>query len=269
VLQPAAFFLLTFLISWTCFFGSAAVTPTGASPATGVAGAIYIVGVFAPALVAVALTAFATGRRGTLVLARRMVQVPSGARWYLFALGYMVGVKLTAALVYRLATGGWPAFGGTPWYLLVLAIPFSTLVQSGEELGWRGYALPRLASRFGLAWASLSLGALWALWHLPFFFIEGVDKTGQSFPMYLLGTTAISVAMAWLYWRTGGSLLLTMLMHASVNNTSDIVPTATAGATNPFSLSASPIAWLTVGIMWIVAAWCLWRMRASTQGEIA
>ena len=265
--QLAAFFFLTFLVSWTCFLGSAAIAPPGASPTAGVAGAIYIVGVFAPALVAVALTALATGRGGTVALVRRMVQVPSGARWYVFALGYMVGIKLTVALVYRLVVGGWPAFGETPWYLLMLAIPFSTPVQSGEELGWRGYALPRLASRFGLTWASLGLGAIWALWHLPFFFMAGVDKTGQSFPIYLLGTTAISVAMAWLYWRTGGSLLVTMLMHASVNNTIGIVPSATAGATDPFSLKASLVAWFTLGIMWIVAAWCLWQMRGSTRGE--
>jgi membrane protease YdiL (CAAX protease family) len=257
--------LLTFLVSWTCFFGSAAVTPAGSSPAAGVAGAIYIVGVFAPALVAVALTAHATGPGGTFALMRRMVQVPSGVRWYLFALGYMVGIKLAVAVVYRLAVGGWPAFGETPWYLMMLAIPFSTPVQSGEELGWRGYALPRLASRFGLAWASLGLGAIWALWHLPFFFIAGVDKTGQSFPIYMLGTMALSVAMAWLYWRTGGSLLMTMLMHAAVNNTTDIVPTATAGATLPFSLNASLVAWLTLGITWIVAMWCLWQIRGSTK----
>jgi membrane protease YdiL (CAAX protease family) len=259
--------LLTFLISWTCFFGSAAVTPAGASPAAGLAGAIYIVGVFAPALVAVALTAHATGPAGSFALMRRMVQVPSGARWYIFALGYMVGIKFAVAVVYRLVVGGWPAFGETPWYLMMIAIPFSTPVQSGEELGWRGYALPRLASRFGLAWASVGLGAIWALWHLPFFFIAGVDKTGQSFPMYMLGVMALSVAMAWLYWRTGGSLLMTMLMHAAVNNTTEIVPSATAGATLPFSLKASLVAWLTVGIMWIIAAWCLWQMRGATTAN--
>jgi len=196
-----------------------------------------------------------------------MVQAPSGTRWYLFALGYMIGVKLAAAFLYRLIVGGWPAFGHEPWYVLMLAIPFSTPVQSGEELGWRGYAPPRLASRFGLRWASLGLGAIWALWHLPFFFIAGVDKTGQSFPMYLLGTMAISVAMAWLYWRTAGSLLVTMLMHAAVNNTTGIVPTATAGATHPFSVNASLVAWHTLAIMWIVAAWCLRQMRGSTHGE--
>jgi membrane protease YdiL (CAAX protease family) len=84
----------------------------------------------------------------------------------------------------------------------------------------------------------------------------------------MLGTMPISVAMAWLYWRTGGSLVVTMLMHAAVNNTTGVVPTATAGATLPFSLHASLVAWLTIGFMWIVAVWCLWQMRRSTEGEI-
>jgi len=96
----------------------------------------------------------------------------------------------------------------------------STPVQAGEEVGWRGYALPRLAERLGLPWASVALGVIWACWHLRLFFLfDGADTFGQSFPVYLLSVTALSVAMAWLYWRTGASLLATMLLHAAVNNT--------------------------------------------------
>src|ERR1700676_2285886 len=112
----------------------------------------------------------------------------------------------------------------------------STPVQAGEEIGWRGYALPRLAARFGLARASLLLGVLWGCWHLPLFFVPGVDNYGQSFPVFVLGTTALSVAIAWLYAHTNGSLLLTMLMHSAVNQTLGIVPSAVANATNPFAL---------------------------------
>ena len=79
--------------------------------------------------------------------------------------------------------------------------------------------------------------------------------------MYVLGVTALSVAMAWLYWRTNGSLLLTMLMHAAVNNTKDIVPSAVSAATNAFSLSSSLVAWVSVAILWICAAYFLLRMR--------
>lgn len=71
--------------------------------------------------------------------------------------------------------------------------------------------------------------------------------------------------MAWLYWRTQGSLLLVMLLHAAVNNTKDIVPSAVPGATNSFALSISLVGWLTVALLWIAAAYFLVRMRKITR----
>jgi membrane protease YdiL (CAAX protease family) len=146
---------------------------------------------------------------------------------------------------------------------MLVAIIFSTPVQAGEEIGWRGYALPRLARSLGLGGASIVLGIIWACWHLPFFFIPGSDNAGQSFPVYLLAVTAISVAMAWLYWRTKGSLLLTMLMHAAINNTAGIV-SSPASTTNPFALKTSLVAWLTAAVLWLSAAYFLIRMRGAT-----
>src|SRR5260370_37922863 len=103
--------------------------------------------------------------------------------------------------------GPWPRFGDAPRYLMIAATVFSTVWggQAGEEIGWRGYALPRLAARFGLGGASILLGVLWAAWHLPFFFMPEADLYGQSIPLYVLQVTALSVAMAWLYANTRGS----------------------------------------------------------------
>ena len=115
-------------------------------------------------------------------------------------------------------------------------------MQAGEEIGWRGFALPRMSNRLGVAGASIILGIIWAGWHLPFFFLHGNDKFGQSIPVYLLSVVAISVVMAWLYWRSNESVMLTMLMHAAINNTTGIVPSTSLGAVNPFSLNASLIA---------------------------
>ena len=258
------FFSLTYIVSWILWIAAAAILRGAAPQASGfraISGFLYLLGVFAPSLVALALTARAKGRAGTLALLRRTVKWSVGARWYAFAVVYMAAVKLGVALVYRIATGAWPTFGQDPVYLMAIAIVFSTPVQAGEEIGWRGYALPRLSAGLGLPGASVVLGVIWACWHLPFFFISGTDKSGQSFPLYLLSGTAISVAMAWLYWRTNGSLLLTMLMHAAVNNTKDIVPSAVSAATNVFSLSSSRVAWLSVAILWICAAYFLVRMR--------
>jgi len=187
---------------------------------------------------------------------------------YLFAVGYMAATKVLAALAYRLTRGAWPAFGTTPVALMIGAIMVSTWVQAGEEVGWRGYALPRLAARLGLGGASLVLGVIWALWHLPLFFIAGSGSDGQSFPLYLLHVTAVSVAMAWLYWKSGGSLLLTMLMHAAVNNTSGIVPAALPGAASAWSFEGTWVAWATVVIAWAVALVLLPGMRGAGLGAM-
>lgn len=258
------FFALTYVVSWVAWIAAAAILRIATPQPSGfpaLRGFLYLLGVFAPSLVALALTARADGRAGVLALLRRTLNGSVGARWYVFAVGYMAAIKLAAALVLRIATGAWPAFGAESVYIMAIAIIFSTPVQAGEEIGWRGYALPGLSARLGLSGASIVLGVIWAFWHLPFFFIPGADKSGQSFPMYLLSVTALSVAMAWLYWRTNRSLLLTMLMHAAINNTKDIVPSAVSGATNAFSFGSSLVGWLSVALLWLCAAYFLVRMR--------
>ena len=252
-----AFFVATYLVTWACWL---AATRT---PAAVPHGILFYIGVFAPGLMAIVLTARVSGRDGVVALLRRLVDWQIPARWYVFAISYVFIIKLTVALVLRAATGTWPLFGQLPWYLMLAATLVSTLVggQAGEELGWRGYALPRLAARFGLGAASVLLGVLWACWHLPLFFIAGTDTAGQSFPLYLLQVTALSVAMAWLYAHTRGSLLPVMLLHAAVNNTKDIVPSAEPNATNSWALSHSPVAWLTVALLWLCAGYFLIWMR--------
>jgi len=254
------FFCLTYVISWASFLAAGAMSGAAAA---GLRGPLFLLGTFAPAVVALALTSQAEGRAGVRRLLREIVHWRVGARWYLFAVSYMAAIKLAVALLYRLATHSWPRFGHEAWYVIFAAILLSTPVQAGEEIGWRGYALPRLAGRWGLAPASIVLGAVWACWHLPFFFVAGIDKSGQSFPVYFLQVIALSVAAAWLYWRTNRSLLLVMLMHSSVNQTLGLVPSTIPNAANAFALSKSPVAWLTVGLLSTTAVYFLVQMRST------
>ena len=263
------FFALTFIVSWVCWTAAAAITGGTASPSPGFAairGTLIFIGVIAPALVALALITQTEGRAGTLPLLRRIIHLPNDVGWYVFALGYFAVIKLTVALLHRIVTGAWPPFGQTPFYLVLMAICISTPVQAGEEIGWRGYALPRLTKRLGLAQSSIVLGVIWACWHLPFFLIPGSDNFGQSFPVYLLAVTALSIAMAWFYWRTGGSLFLTMLMHAAINNTAGIVSSPASGA-NPFSLRTTLTAWLTAALLWLCAGYFLVQMRGVMTSQ--
>jgi membrane protease YdiL (CAAX protease family) len=259
------FFSLTYALTWTCFISVVVLSGTAApaSPGrTGLRALLLFIGIFAPSFLALGLTAQASGRAGVLSLIRRLVQWRVGVQWYVFAISYMAVIKLLVALVHRVTTGVWPRFGDEAWYVMLAGTIFSTITggQAGEEIGWRGYALPRLAARLGLARGSLLLGIIWACWHLPLFFLRGSSTYGQSIPAYVLQVTALSVTIAWLYAHTNGSLLPIMLLHAAVNNTKDIVPSAVPGATNPFTFNTSLVAWLTVALLWIAAVYFIVRM---------
>lgn len=236
------FFLACFGLSWLVWVA--------------LAPGLFIIGVFAPAIVALALTWQQGGRRAVRRLLARVVDWRRAPRWYLFAIAFIPAVKLVAAVVHRLATGVWPQFGG-PVYVMAAALLVSTWVQAGEEIGWRGYALPRLAQRLGLSVASMVLGVIWALWHLPHFYMPGSPLLGQSLALYVVQVTALSVAMSWLYWRSGQSLLLVMLLHAAVNNTKDLVP----------SVGQPIIAWSTAGLLWVAAAFFMLQMKGAKLEE--
>jgi membrane protease YdiL (CAAX protease family) len=260
VAEVLGFLVLTYLCTWTCFV----VADRGGD---GLRLPLMLLGSFMPSLVAIALTARAAGRPGVRELLARLLQWRVGLRWYVFALTFLAVVKLAVAVAYRATTGGWPRFGEHSVPTILVAIVVSGIVGGplGEEIGWRGYALPRLTQRWGLAPASVLLGVVWACWHLPLFFLAGLttysDQLGQSFPTYLLQVTAFSVAIAWLMGNTRGSLLLAVLMHSAINQTKDIVPSKVAGADDMWGLSSSTAAWLTVALLWVCAGYFLARMH--------
>lgn len=262
------FFVLTFALTWTLWLAPRALAGRDLTGLFAPGGPVFLLGVFAPGIVALALTALGEGRAGVTRLLARIGRWEVGARWYLFAVSYLVLTKLVAAAIHRVIVGAWPAFGDTPLPLMFGAVLVSIWGQAGEEVGWRGYALPRLATSLGLGGASIVLGIIWALWHLPLFFLPGGGSEGQSFHVYLLFVTALSVAVSWLYWKTDGSLLLVMVMHAAVNNTTGIVATATPQPVDPLSFEGSLVAWATVGVASLVAALLLWRMRGADIGAL-
>lgn len=258
----AAFFLLTYAGTWICW-----LPVVRASQITPALYALWLLGVFVPSMVAVLLAA-REGPTHLRDLLARVVRFHVPVRWYGFAIGYMAAIKLIVALLHRIALGVWPPFGHQSPAIMLAATLLSTPSQFGEEVGWRGYALPRMAERIGFRWASVLLGVLWAGWHIPQFFLHGADTHGQSFPIWALEVTAISVAMAWLYVRTDGSVLLTMLMHSAINNTKDIVPSGVANASNIWSLNASPVLYLTTLVLWMGAVYFLARMRSGTPAHL-
>lgn len=208
--------------------------------------ALGLVGTVAPSLVAVALTARTEGRAAVGALLGRIFLWDVGARWYVFAVGYIAAIKLGVAVVHRAATGAWPVFGHTRWYLLIVATIFSTPVQAGEEVGWRGYALPRLRERIGPLGASLVIGVLWTLWHVPMLTLQGITEP-KLYPVFLALMTGGSVLFTWIYQHTRGSLLLAVLAHVGthLDNPGHALP---ARAT-PIALHALALVALAVALV--------------------
>lgn len=261
------FLTATFAITWPCFTAYAWLSPAAGSGTpwlTAVRVFLLTLGIFAPGIVALLLTWRREGAPAVRALVARLFMRDVPVRWYVFAAGYMAAIKLAAAAVHRVWLGSWPRFGDDIWLM-----PFATVVstvllgQAGEELGWRGYALPRLAGRFGFAGAGVLLGMIWAAWHLPLFFAPDADTYHQSFARYTLQVTALSVAMTWLFTHTRGTLLLSMLMHAAINNTKDIVPSIGPAAGTPFGWNGTPIGAITLVLLWIAAIYFLARMPRS------
>ena len=89
--------------------------------------------------------------------------------------------------------------------------------RSVTDVGWRGFALPRLLRRWPPLAAALILGAIWWAWHLPTFFIQALSQSQLSIPLFLVNSLALSILMTGLHLRTGGDLLMMILVHLMAN----------------------------------------------------
>jgi uncharacterized protein len=108
-------------------------------------------------------------------------------------------------------------FPFSPWYAVLPALLIALLIGPVEELGWRGVALPLLQRRFAPLWASLILGAVWGLWHLPAFLLSGTPQSAWSFGPYVVGVLALSVMVTPMFNAARGSILVPMLFHFQMN----------------------------------------------------
>jgi membrane protease YdiL (CAAX protease family) len=172
-------------------------------------------GSFGPSvsIAAIIVVAITEGRRGVGALLGQLVRWRVGWRWYAVAFG--LPAASTLAAVYLNVQLGAPAptgdqLAGWPSIFLLLPVYF-LLFGAAEELGWRGYILPRLQPRYGALVATLILIALSDLWHLPLFLGGSIPWSDLAFII------SGYMVLTWLYNSTGGSVLLVMISHATLN----------------------------------------------------
>jgi membrane protease YdiL (CAAX protease family) len=179
-------------------------------------------------------------------------------RWYLIALALpwvITGIR----------SGLEAAFGARGAIEIQEISPLSAVVfvlVVGEELGWRGFALPRLLERLGPWSSSAVLGLIWGLWHLPLFFVPGMPQFGAPFLAFVPYTIALSVLLTFLAQNTRASVVIATLFHGAVN-TFGFVNT---GVDPTLRAWGNAFAYGVVAVAIAVAAWSPRRLPARLSG---
>ena len=197
---------------------------------------LLLVGLAVPGILGIVFVYLTYDERGRTDFWNRVTQPRRfGIRWFFVILLVPLGVGVIAGVVDLLFGGPGPAWGegvtefGVNPLAILPALFFATLPPILEELGWRGYALDRLQLKWSAASASVILGLVWALWHLPLFFIEGsfqhdsVRVATTGFWLFMAGIVALSFTFTWIYNNTERSILGIIILHGWVNFTAEII----------------------------------------------
>jgi uncharacterized protein len=221
----SAFFGLAFGISWL-FLIADALGSRGLIPfrltLSGPGLLLVLLMSYGPTFAALIVAWATEGLAGVRTLLGRLVPWRASLRWYILALGApAVFFFVTSTLQGALGATLQPPPGPMQQVLLAgLAGSLLHAIANGEELGWRGYALPQLLARYSALQASLLLGAIWFAFHTPIMFtVGGVagSQTLDSALPFLVSTLALSVVITWMFMGTHGGVLPIILLHGALN----------------------------------------------------
>lgn len=219
--------LLMFLLTWPIDLTNSGVLPYR------VPFVVYIFLGWGFVFASLLMTGLAVGKEGVIALLKRFLIWRVGWRWYLAAFLLYPVIMISAVLLNAALTQTPIDFNevfarkifGPSANLLVFIVPFLLFdaISNGEEIGWRGYVLPRLQAKHSALVSSLIVGVIWGFWHLPKFLAPGNDS---SFALFMLKELADAILYTWLFNNTKGSLLLVTLFHASGNTAGVFLPVA-------------------------------------------
>ena len=234
------FFALAFALTWGVWLPFRLFGEPGGD-------LVRIMGTFGPTLAALILTAAHDGTAGLYRLLRRFFVWRVSWPWYLFSLLGTAGVVLPSIWLHMRLGGDAPTFNDAEDWYLIFVYFFCILFLSvlGEEIGWRGYALPWLQGRYSALTFSIILGLVWGICHAPLFLVADGFHNSIPFTLFLLQAVALSILMTWLFNSTHGSLLMVVIFHATSNTTLGIFPVMPAD-----NVGSARRLWIAVALLW-------------------
>jgi len=220
-------FFVTSLLAWTIWIPQALHTCDLIAWAPSLQSPLNALTVWAPGIAAMLVLYRESGLRGVKSLFRQLKLWRVGVGWYLVALlleplRWLVALGIDRALGngYQLGEGLLGvALAPAAAFMIPVAVIFTLPNALGEELGWRGFALRRLQVRHGPLLATIGIGLFWGFWHVPAWIAwRDTDLSVLAIGLMVVSTVPAAVIFTWLYNRTGGSLLIPVLHHASIAN---------------------------------------------------
>jgi membrane protease YdiL (CAAX protease family) len=236
------FFSITFVIAWGILglyiFSSETMVRlfgnlTGQHP-------LFYVAVYAPAIAALSVISYRKGLGGIQRFLSRLLLWRTSIYWYVMLILVVPLVFYISALFKPGALDTLFPFSSVTAYLTALFL--MAIKGPIEEIGWRGLALPMLQRRMAPIWASLVLGVIWAVWHLPAFMLSSTPQSAWALTPFLVGTLALSVIVTPLFNHSRGSILLPAIFHLQVIN--PLWPDAQPYDTWLFLVVAAVVVWL-------------------------
>ena len=215
-------------------------------------------------------------------MGQRALRWRVGFLWWAVALFFTGLIVLLAIAINAVLGGGLPSFAffRQEWHLIPVYFLITMIGGPlGEELGWRGFALPNLQRKWGPMVASIIIGIVWALWHLPLFFQpESVHaQIGlELLPVYVVGEIVLAIIITWVYNKTGSSLLVGgIILHnadnfwASTLLTDETMTTAfQSGAQSQLDMQLYILSTVVgVLVVLILAIATRWQLGLSEEGK--
>ncbi|MBK9153417.1 MAG: CPBP family intramembrane metalloprotease [Chloracidobacterium sp.] len=243
----AVFFVLACVFTWSLLPFAADSMPLALVALCGPAAAAFVV-------------AFSSGRAALGDLAVRITDWRHSLKWYLAALLLSLPISAFRSLLEYIAIGT-----GSIEFLPISVLGLIVFVLVlGEEIGWRGFAMPLLLPRLGPVWSSVVLGTLWALWHLPLFYMPSMPQFGSPFAAFVIYTISLSAILTFLGVNTRFCVVIATLFHGSVNTFGFVNAAAGPGLRGWSNALSYGLAALLLGLI----AWQIGR-RPGENREVA
>ena len=182
---------------------------------------------YGPTIAGFVMAAMTEGKLGVKALWGRFWNRNISFKWLLVILLFSPVLRLVANFVSRTLDGQvYPVltYPNQPWMFIPPFIA-NTLINGGmsEEFGWRGYILPRFQARWNALISSIVLGAIWASWHIPLWFVPGDSHNQRNFREWAGFLILFSILMTWIFNNTNGSVLAAILFHSMANSVGDLI----------------------------------------------